>query len=250
MRVPMLIALLSDIHANREAFEAVLASARQDGADRFVLLGDLVGYGADPEWCVKEAMVLAEQGAVVLRGNHDQAVSDPGVSMNGMAQLAMDWTRNQLDDGARGFLTSLPMRHREEDRLYVHADASQPEKWKYVLTVSDAAAHFDGCEARVSFCGHVHVPMLYGMSSAAKVIRFPPIGALPVPLMAQYRWLGVMGAVGQPRDGIATAAYALYDTQRSELNFRRAPYDIEAAAQKIRNAGLPDILAERLKEGR
>lgn len=246
----MLIAILSDIHANREAFEAVLAAVREAGADRIVILGDIVGYGADPEWCVQTAMELADKGAVVLRGNHDQAVSDSGIAMNAMARTAIVWTRNQLDDASRNFLASLPMQVAKEDRLYVHSDASHPEKWKYVLTVSDAAAHFAGCEARISFCGHVHVPMLYGTSVTGKVIRFPPAGLMPIPLMMQHRWLAVIGAVGQPRDGNPAAAYALYDESRNELSFRRTAYDIETAANKIRMAGLPEFLADRLMEGR
>ncbi|MEN3929590.1 metallophosphoesterase family protein [Microvirga sp. W0021] len=246
----MLIALLSDIHANREAYEAVLDAAEGAGAERYVLLGDIVGYGADPEWCVTKTMELAEQGAVVLRGNHDEAVTDLNASFNSVAQIAIEWTRNQLGQTECAFLDGLPFIIEEEDRLYVHATANDPERWKYLLNTSDAHKHMDACHARVSFCGHVHVPMLYGTSFTGKVIRFPPVVALPVPLLAQHRWVAVMGAVGQPRDGYATAAFGLYDTERSELSFRRVPYDNETAARKIREAGLPDVLADRLIKGR
>lgn len=246
----MLIALLSDIHANREAYEAVLQAALEAGAQRYVILGDIVGYGADPEWCVDKTRELAQQGAIVLRGNHDQAVGDQSLSMNAMASKCIEWARNQLDDTARNYLASLPLQALEEDRLYVHADASQPDKWHYVQESADAAKHFAGCDARISFCGHVHVPMLYGQSVTGKVIRFPPVGPVPVPMLSHYRWLGVMGSVGQPRDGDATAAFGLYDTQKNELSFRRVPYDILTAAAKIRQAGLPGFQADRLMEGR
>ncbi len=248
----MRIAFISDIHANREAFEATLAAVQRAHADRLVLLGDIVGYGADPQWCVEKTMALMDEGAVVLRGNHDQAVLEKliPVSMNAAARAAIEWTRNEISPQAHAFLASLPHLVTEDDRLYVHASAHRPEEWNYILSTSSAATHFLASEARLSFCGHVHVPMLYGISPLGKVIHFPGVGAEPVPLLSQYRWLAVCGAVGQPRDGIASAAFTIYDTDRNEIDFRRAPYDVDTAAQKIRRAGLPEFLATRLLEGR
>jgi len=246
----MLIAVLSDIHANREAFEAVLAAVDAVGAQHLVLLGDIVGYGADPEWCVQRAITLSGSGAVVLCGNHDRAVSDPSVGLNAAAQRAMDWTRNQLGQEERTFLAGLPLEVREEDRLYVHAEASAPEKWRYVLSEEDAAGHFASSLERVSFCGHVHVPALYCTANATKAIRFTPAEPTPIPLLAQRRWLAVMGAVGQPRDGDPSAAFGLFDTSKNELCFMRVPYDVDAAAQKVLGAGLPGSLAKRLAKGR
>ncbi|WP_439631004.1 metallophosphoesterase family protein [Shinella sp.] len=246
----MRIAILSDIHANREAFEAALAAANAAGAERFVLLGDIVGYGADPEWCTEQAMAMAADGAIVLRGNHDDAVGNATVSMNATATLAIEWTRRQLGSETRAFLAGLPMKAREGDCLFVHADASAPADWNYVLDASDAGQHLGACDARVSFCGHVHKPALYCTAPAGKVTHFCPVAATPVPLLPQRRWLAVMGSVGQPRDGNPCAAFALYDTQSAELRFLRAAYDVEKAAQKIRAAGLPASLADRLFEGR
>lgn len=246
----MLLAILSDIHANREAFEAVLAAAEAAGAARFVLLGDIVGYGADPEWCTEQAMALAERGAIVLRGNHDDAVGNPAASMNATATVALEWTRRQLGVQTRAFLAGLPLKAREGDCLFVHADASAPSDWNYVLDASDAGQHLGACEARISFCGHVHRPALYCTAPGGKVTHFCPVAATPVPLLSQRRWLAVMGAVGQPRDGNPCAAFALYDTGNAELRFLRAAYDVETAAAKIRAAGLPHSLADRLFEGR
>lgn len=246
----MLLAILSDIHANREAFEAVLAAAGAAGAERFVLLGDIVGYGADPQWCAERAMQLAAGGAIVLRGNHDDAVGNPSASMNATATLALEWTRRQLDSNSRAFLATLPFEAREEDCLFVHADASAPSDWNYVLDASDADRHLGACEARISFCGHVHKPALYCTAPGGKVTHFNPAAATPVPLLAQRRWLAVMGAVGQPRDGNPAAAFALYDTQGAELRFLRTVYDVDKAADKIRAAGLPSSLADRLFRGR
>ncbi|MCQ4629672.1 metallophosphatase family protein [Shinella sp. CPCC 100929] len=246
----MRIAILSDIHANREAFEAALAAANAAGAERFVLLGDIVGYGADPEWCAEQAMAMAAGGAIVLRGNHDDAVGNTAVSMNATATMAIEWTRRQLGSETRAFLAGLPMKAREEDCLFLHADASAPADWNYVLDASDAGQHLGACDARVSFCGHVHKPALYCTAPGGKVTHFRPVAATPVPLLPQRRWLAVMGAVGQPRDGNPCAAFALYDTQSAELRFLRAAYDVEKAAQKINAAGLPASLADRLFEGR
>lgn len=249
-RTAMLIAILSDIHANREAFEAVLAAAEAAGAERFVLLGDIVGYGADPEWCVERAMALAADGAIVLRGNHDEAIGNLAVSMNPTATLALEWTRRQLGEKARAFLAALPLKAREGDCLFVHAEASAPADWNYVLDASDAGQHLSACDARVSFCGHVHKPALYCSAAGSRITHFCPVAATPVPLLAQRRWLAVLGSVGQPRDGNPCAAYALYDTQSAELRFLRAAYDMETASDKIRAAGLPASLADRILRGR
>ncbi|MCX8998933.1 metallophosphoesterase [Rhizobiaceae bacterium BDR2-2] len=246
----MLIAILSDIHANREAFEACLDAAVKAGAERFVLLGDIVGYGADPAWCVDKARELAAAGALCVRGNHDEAVSGGTVSLNGAARAAIDWTRGKLDRNQIAFLAQLPLLIEDDDRIYVHADASSPERWRYVTDSACATLHFDATKQRVGFCGHVHVPALYTRAPQGRVTPFTPISQTPVPLLPQRRWLAVMGAVGQPRDGNPAAAFGLYETQASELRFMRTAYDLEAAAAKIRAAGLPERLAARLSAGR
>ncbi len=246
----MLIAVMSDIHANREAFGACLAAVAEAGADRIVLLGDIVGYGADPEWCVDRARQLVEDGAVAIRGNHDEAASQGTQSMTSNARIAIDWTRNRLDAEARAFLGALPMRVEEDDRLYVHADASAPAAWRYVLDGEDAKRHLAACVAQVSFCGHTHRAALHCRAAMGKVTSFTPSVEAPIPLSAQRQWLAVMGAVGQPRDGNPAAAFGLYQTESRELRFCRVAYDIDAAARKIVAAGLPEALALRLVEGR
>lgn len=246
----MLIAILSDIHANREAFEACLDAVARHGADRLVLLGDIVGYGADPEWCVDTVRRLIEDGATAVRGNHDEAVGKTAQSMTSNARIAIEWTRNRLDAEARAFLGALPMRIDDEDRLYVHAEASAPAAWRYVLDPEDARRHLSACEALASFCGHTHRPALHCLSAMGRVTSFTPISAEPIVLARQRQWLAVMGAVGQPRDGNPAAAYGLYDTETRELRFCRVPYDAEAAARKIIEAGLPEALATRLIRGR
>lgn len=245
----MRIAIMSDIHANREAFETCLDAADTAGADRLVILGDIVGYGADPEWCVARLRQLIEAGATALRGNHDDAILKSTQSMNPNARLAIEWTRNQLSADDRAFLGSLPMQASDDDRLYVHASANAPESWHYMLDADDARGHFMSCDAAIAFCGHTHRPALFSASPAGKITAFKPNAAEPIPLPAQRQWLAVMGAVGQPRDHNPAAAWALCDTETRELTYMRVHYDIETAAKKILAAGLPAMLAERLYGG-
>ncbi|MGG5809995.1 metallophosphoesterase family protein [Falsiroseomonas sp. CW058] len=246
----MRIALLTDIHANREAFEACLRDAARRGAERIVILGDLVGYGADPAWVVDRARELAAQGAIVLKGNHDEAaVADRG-GMTPDAAAAAAWTRGVLDEGRKAYLAALPLEVEEEDRLYVHADAADPARWHYVRDAEDARRSLDAVSARVVLCGHVHVPALYGLTAAAKLVSFRPVTDAPVPFTRPRRWLAVLGAVGQPRDGDPAAAWAMLDVAANSLTLHRVPYDVEAAAEKIRDAGLPEVLASRLYRGR
>ncbi len=246
----MLIALLADMHANRQAFGACLQHARERGAERYVLLGDYVGYGADPEWCVARTKELVDRGAIAVLGNHDSAVNDPNERMNEDAATAIDWTRGQLGADERRFLASLPFSEGEHDRLYVHSDASAPERWIYVLTVEEAARSLRSTEARITFCGHTHRPAIFSVTAVGKMTAFCPIADVAIPLQGLRRWIVVLGSVGQPRDGIPAASYATYDTDKKEITFRRVPYDIEGAAEAIRKARLPHFFADRLFSGR
>ena len=246
----MLLAVFSDIHGNRQAFEACLKVARAKGAERFVLLGDFVGYGADPEWVVETAMDLVAQGAVAVRGNHDEAVNSTTESMNNEAQIAIEWTRGRLDAAQRRFLAELPMLVEDSDRLFVHAEASSPKRWHYVRTTADAAKSLIATPSHVTFCGHIHRPALYSMSVTAKMTSFVPKTDVPVQLLRGRQWLAVLGAVGQPRDGDPSASFVLFDTVSCQITYCRVPYDIASAANKIRENGLPPWLADRLSQGR
>ena len=244
------LAIFADIHANRQAFSACLDSARARGAERIICLGDIVGYGADPEWAVDTVMALVADGALAVVGNHDAAVGTASETMNAEAQAAIEWTRGRLSAPQRRFLADLPMELKEDDRLYVHSEASQPARWHYVRSTSDAARSMAATDSHVTFCGHIHKPALYSMSSAAKMTSFIPTSEMPIQLSSGRRWLAVLGSVGQPRDGNAAAAYAMFDTASRELTFCRVPYDVVAAADHIRANGLPHWLADRLLIGR
>ena len=246
----MRLALFADIHANRHAFSACLVFARAHGAERFICLGDYVGYGADPEWTVETVMGLVDSGAMAVRGNHDRAVTTPSETMNAEAQAAIEWTRGRLSAPQRRFLAELPMTLQEDDRLYVHSEASNPARWRYVQSTVDAARSIAATSAHVTFCGHIHQPSLYSMSSAAKMTSFVPTSGVPVQLLGGRRWLAVLGSVGQPRDRNPAASFAMLDTGTQEITYCRVPYDVEAAATRIRENGLPHWLADRIKVGR
>ncbi len=246
----MKLAILTDIHANREAFQAVLEDARAHGADRLALLGDLVGYGPDPEWCCETAARLVAEGAVAVRGNHDNAAAGAAEAMSPLARAAIDWTRARLSDTHRGFLAGLPMTATEGDTLFVHASASHPEAWSYVTSDTRAAPSFRAVTARLILCGHTHVPLLASADRTGMVREQTFRSGLAIPLLASRRWLAVVGAVGQPRDGVAQAGWALLDLARNHLTFRRTPYDVAITVAKLRAQGLPEALALRLLKGK
>ncbi len=245
----MRIALFADIHANRQAFSACLDQARAQGAQRIVLLGDYVGYGADPDWAVTTVMDLVDQGAVAVLGNHDSAIGNAREQMNLEARIAIEWTRGELSAAQRQFLAGLPFTQVDGERLYVHSEASNPPAWIYVTSTVEASRSLALDPAIITFCGHVHQPAIYSMSATAKMTAFTPITDVPVPLLQGRRWLAVLGSVGQPRDGNPAAAYAMLDTDRRELTYCRVPYDVGTAAAAIRKKGLPRWLADRLLLG-
>ena len=242
--------MMADIHANRQAFEACLASAQAKGYDRLVFLGDFVGYGADPVWVMDKVMDLSNKGAIAVLGNHDQAVSDFKESLNPEAETALSWTRGQLGPEAREFLSTLPMRFEDETRLYVHANVQTYPRWLYIDDAHAAKRALEASRAQTVFCGHVHVPALYGTLGPGKIFSFQPVTGSAIPLPRHRRWLAVLGAVGQSRDGNTAAAYAMLETTKNEITFHRVPYDVQAAVARIYEVGLPPDLAERLVRGR
>lgn len=251
----MRIAILSDIHGNLEALDACLAAIDRAGVDRIVCLGDIVGYGADPETCVDRIAGLAALGAVVVRGNHDDAVRVGSAGMSPYAAAAIAWTTRRLTATAQAFLANLPLVRREGEILYVHASAATPAHWTYVLTTEEAADSLAASDAFLTVSGHTHIPAHFSLVSGlsgvtGKLSTFMPRPDRPLPLSRIRRHHAVMGAVGQPRDGDPRAAFGILDEEAGELTWRRVPYDVDAAAAKIRRAGLPAVLATRLAEGR
>lgn len=245
----MKLAILSDLHANLEALTACLAHAQRQGAEGYVFLGDLVGYGADPRACLEIVVRHAEQGALVVRGNHDEAaLGGLQEDMSPEAREAILWTRTQLGEAERRFLASLPYIIERDGCCFVHASAQTPAAWRYITGLRAAAESLAATAATFTFVGHLHVPTLYYRSGAG-MAQYAPVAGIDVPLAASRRWLAVLGAVGQPRDGNPAAAYALFDPAKRLLCFHRVPYDWFRAAAKIRRAGLPEVLVRRLELG-
>ena len=250
----MKLALLSDLHANRGALLACLAHARRSGATRFAILGDLVGYGAEPVQVLDTVMELAARGALVVRGNHDTAVYDDSGTGGTGEQLAAVWTKAQLGARHRDFLASLPLTATVDDALLVHSDPYDPAGWQYLDRPALVGRALGAAQrqwgASKVFCGHVHQQQLYYRAADGHPMAFAPVPDVPVPLGAHRNWLAIVGSVGQPRDGDPRAMYALFDVAQARLSFHRIAYDHIAAAAAIRAAGLPESFAIRLERGR
>ena len=245
----MRIALLADIHANIQALDACIAHARSRGADRLAFLGDTVGYGADAQAVVDVIAREVAQGALAVKGNHDEAVEKSHSYFNDAATAAIDWARKTLAPEAARFLADLPLVVREGGVTYVHASAAAPERWDYVDGSSTAARCIEAAGTPYTFCGHVHDQVLYFTTGAGRASAFVPTSGAPIPVRSHRRWLAIAGSVGQPRDRNPRAAYAMFDDDREEITFFRVDYDAHAAAERIRASRLPESLAFRVELG-
>jgi predicted phosphodiesterase len=241
------VAVISDIHGNRHAFEAVLDDARSAGAEELWCLGDVVGYGADPNACVELAR---EHLAICLAGNHDLAVTG-GLGIEEFsrgAAVSAKWTREVISQENLAYLRALSPSGAEEPFGLYHASPRDPI-WEYVLSEDLAERCLDVAEQRVCFIGHSHVALAFVRDGAGAETR----GALREPGatadLRERQWLLNPGSVGQPRDGDPRAAWVLLDTEAGQAEWRRSRYDIAGARDAIRTAGLPDSLADRLGYG-
>jgi diadenosine tetraphosphatase ApaH/serine/threonine PP2A family protein phosphatase len=237
-------AVLADVHGNLEALQAVLADAA-GLADALVCLGDVVGYGADPGACVE---LTAERCLVVLGGDHDLAVAgrlEPARFGPG-ERAALRWTRAHVGDDQRAWLGARPAVHELGDATLAHAPGA-PEEWQEATSEEDGFAALTGFATRLGFVGHSHRPAVWSSGSWGREHETGPAG---VAFGAGSRYLVDVGSVGQPRDGDARAAYALWDAGARRVTIRRVAYDVAAAVRKVLAAGLPGALAERLTAGR
>jgi predicted phosphodiesterase len=242
----MRVAIASDIHGNKQAFQAVIAAAERDGADELWCLGDLVGYGAEPDACVALADAHC---AICLAGNHDLAVFDV-LSLEEFsrgAALAAQWTREVITPQTREFLLSLSPTGSAEGIGLFHASPRDPV-WEYVLSALAAELCFDATSFRISLIGHSHVALSFHRPEGTPATGTTRREGAQVDLR-DGQWLINPGSVGQPRDGDARAAWLVLDTGAWTATWRRAHYDIARAQAAIRAANLPDSLAERLQYG-
>ena len=240
----MRIAVLSDIHGNLEALEAVLADAERRGAEALYSLGDIVGYGPCPAACLG---IVRSRAAVSLAGNHDAAVAGlaPLEEFNEYARLAVAWTVTRLDAGEIDYLGSLPYTYRGQDLVLAHASPVEPERWHYIHGLADLDEPFAAFAERLCFVGHSHRPGIYALGGEGAPARCRARQTLRPGL----RYLVNAGSVGQPRDGDARAAYALYDEERRTVEVRRVPYAVAKTQERMLAAGLPTFLIERLAAG-
>ena len=240
----MRIALFGDIHANLEALEAVLHDAEEQGCTDYVCMGDIVGYNADPSACLE---IVRSHNWPVVKGNHDEDASgDHSLEiMNPIAATALEWTRQQLTEEQRTWLRNVRMVRQVEDFTVVHSTLDQPQSWNYVTNKFDAMSNFSYQFTNLCFHGHTHVPRVFIRDN-----RVSEVDALSVVIEPGMKYFINTGSVGQPRDGDWRACYVIYDIPSSTVIFRRVEYDLATTQQKIRAAGLPEALAERLAEGR
>jgi predicted phosphodiesterase len=240
----MRIALFGDIHANLEALEAVLQDASEQGCTDYVCLGDVVGYNANPVACLEK---VREMNCPVVKGNHDEEASGRHSleNMNPVAVAALEWTREQLSDEQKEWLRSLRMVRQVEDFTVVHSTLDQPQAWHYVTNKFDAMSNFSYQFTNLCFHGHTHVPRIF-----VRDTRVAEVEAEDLVLQPGLKYFINTGSVGQPRDGDWRACYLTYDTSTLAVKIHRIEYDLATTQEKIRAAGLPESLAERLAEGR
>lgn len=251
----MKLALFSDIHANIQALDACLHHAQTQQAHRFAFLGDLVGYGADPTAVLDRIQHLVSNGAVVLRGNHDDMAVHPPSTPRHQGEATAAWTHAQLSTHHKAFLAALPLTVQLNQVFLVHASAQNPDRWRYVNDARSAQASLEAAtaaapEVKFVFGGHVHEQTLYYKGNGRGLMAFNPTPGVPIPTPSHRQWIATVGSVGQPRDGKPQAMYAVFDMAQKQLTFYRVPYNHTAAAAAVRHAGLPEHLALRLEEGR
>jgi predicted phosphodiesterase len=242
----MKYAIIADIHGNLDAFQVVLEDIRAQNIDdrHIVCLGDVVGYNAQPKECLK---IVRDLNIPCVKGNHDEYCSsdDHLEGFNPHAAEAVIWTRNQLDEDDKKWLRDLKYTRMVANFTMVHATLDAPERWQYVFDKLAAAANFPYQLTQMCFFGHTHVPVAFMRDT---VVRGGTYSKFKVDPAKKY-FINV-GAVGQPRDNNPKCAYVTYDVDAQTIELRRLDYDVESAQRKIRDAGLPERLAERLAYGR
>jgi len=242
----MRIGIISDIHSNLEALNAVLHFAASQRIDEYVCLGDIVGYGANPNECIDIIKNLTNK---IVAGNHDFGVCGfTSISnFNDVAKAAIEWTKKIIRKDNLEFLKSLPLRLEFKKTLFVHSTPSHPDQWNYIFNMHDALLEFDFFSNQVCFVGHSHQPVVFSINSTHE------IGTSiedTISLSNKKRYIINAGSVGQPRDGCPKSSFLVYDYKNKKITFSRIEYNLKKAQEKIIDAGLPPFLAERLSLGR
>ncbi|MDY6864215.1 MAG: metallophosphoesterase family protein [Thermodesulfobacteriota bacterium] len=238
-------AILSDIHSNLEAFRAVLLRLEKEKIDRIAFLGDIIGYGADPEMCIE---LLKKTTECVVAGNHDLGAVGKSETtfFNAMAKTAIEWTANKIWKSHYDYLKELPLIKLLDDFFMVHSTPLYPSQWNYILSEDDAAYNFHFFDHSVCFIGHSHSPQVFILKNGDNLST---IKSTHFFIEEGSRYIINVGSVGQPRDGNPDSCFGILDTEKREFRYIREPYNIHKAQQKIIDAGLPKVLAERIGVG-
>ncbi len=243
--------ILTDIHANLEAFQIVLADARRRGYDQALVLGDIVGYGPDPNAVVD--LVKALKPLAIVRGNHDKVAMgmNQAEGFHAAARAAAQWMLDALSPENRAWLAALPMGPAEVDGGVEICHGAVFDEDAYVFDELDARHAFDRARQPVCFYGHTHFPVAFRLlNDVLEIVGPDPDGTTVLPIDPAARYLINPGSIGQPRDGDPRAAYAIYDTGSPQVDMIRVPYEFEITQAKMMRAGLPEPLSRRLAAGR
>jgi predicted phosphodiesterase len=242
--------ILSDIHSNDEALAAVLARVRRKKFQRVVVLGDFVGYGANPNHVIDRIRKLRRR-KVLIRGNHDKVVTglDSGDLFNPIALAAARWTTERLTPQSRKFLETLPVGPATVDGGFLICHGSPRDEDAYIFSDRDASLNFRENDAAVCFFGHSHIPSVFTLEPHGIRVEVVVGERVRLELQRERRYLINPGSVGQPRDRNPKAAYAIYDSTERVVHFDRVPYDVAKAREKIHRSGLPGMLGDRLLVG-
>jgi len=240
-------AIFGDIHGNFDAFQTCIDHMRESGAEKYVCVGDVVGYGAQPGECVRAVKGLAD---AVIAGNHEYAVCGKmGLEFfNAYAKEAIEWTQKQLTEDDLSYLRDLPLVQRVDSFTVAHSTLHAPEAFGYIETLYSAHMSLSFLDDQVCFVGHSHIPITFVLDLDQKTLTYTMDEE--VRLAPNHKALVNVGSVGQPRDENPKASYAIYDPEEGLVQVCRVEYDTQAAAQRIRDAGLPEVLSSRLVMGR
>ncbi len=242
----MKIALISDLHGNLEALNVVVNNIRKQSIKKIICLGDLVGYGANPNECIE---IVSEVAEIVIAGNHDWAVLDKTdySNFNPVAKAAIEWTKKNTKTKNLEYLNRLAISAttKSESFLLVHSTPKDPEKWHYLFDVRDFEFQLNYFEEKCCFIGHSHEPLFFNFRGSTGEL----CAKNPLKLEKKCRYIINVGSIGQPRDYDPRAAYMIVDTNSETVELIRLPYDIPTAQKKIIEAGLPEFLALRLARG-
>jgi len=244
----MLVGIISDIHGNLCALEAVLERLEREGADEVWCLGDIVGYGPEPNECIE---IISRKSSLCVRGNHEVGVlcESAALGFNWAARAACEWTRERLGAAELGFISSLPVSKErpEEKTILMHGEPLFPELFEYISCFEDMKRSVESLPGEwICFVGHSHTAYVYGeeagLQKAAENRK--------IKIKKGERAIVNVGSVGQPRDGDFRSCWVLWDTEERTVRFRRTWYDVDRTVASLTKAGLPSVLGERLRYGR